>query len=133
MPRCLAAPTITSQGAAMPTFDDLIASIEVELEAAQKRAAKYIKEQELILQRAQQEGRTNLTEEEDQRIEELRELRDKEKSAIKGIRAKLDNALEVKAEDEQRQKDQSTSQPTGVRKPAYDQVARVGSEERTYS
>jgi hypothetical protein len=56
----------------MPGIADLIATIEVELEACQKRAAKTLKERELIITQAQQEGRSNLTEEEDDRIEQLR-------------------------------------------------------------
>lgn len=118
----------------MPTINDLIASIEVELEAAQKRASKHLKEAELILATAQKEGRSNLTEEEGARVEELRDLRTKVRAEIKGIQAKLDNAREVQTEeaDSERQRSESVKE-TGARKPAYDQVARVGSEERTYS
>lgn len=116
----------------MPTMNDLIASIEVELEAAQRREAKNIKEAELILQKAQQEGRSNVTEEEGQRIEELRDDRTKLKDEIRGIKSKLADANEIYAEEELRTKEASESKPTGVRKPAYDQVARVGAEERTY-
>lgn len=117
----------------MPTMNDLIASIEVELEAAQRREAKNIKEAELILQKAQQEGRSNVTEEEGARIEELRDERAKLKDEIRGIKGKLADANEIKLEEEARTKEAAESNPTSVRKPAYDQVARVGSEERTYA
>lgn len=114
------------------TIDDLIASIEVELEAAQKRVAKTIKETELILARAQQEGRSHLTEEEDTRVAELKAAREQAKADVEGAKRKLTEANEVKAEEEARDVQQRDVTPTQVRKPAYDQVARVGSEERTY-
>ena len=116
----------------MPGINDLIATIEVELEACQKRAAKTLKERELIITQAQQEGRSNLTEEEDERIETLRDQHDAEKESEKGIRAKLATANEVKAESDENEKKAREVKPTGARKPAYDGVARVGTEERTY-
>jgi hypothetical protein len=116
----------------MPGITDLIATIEVELEACQKRAAKTLKERELIITLAQQEGRSNLTNEEDERIEQLRAQHDAEKESEKGIRAKLATANEVKAEADENEKKAREFKPTGVRKPAYDGVARVGTEERTY-
>jgi hypothetical protein len=116
----------------MPGISDLIATIEVELEACQKRAAKTLKERELIITQAQQEGRSNLTEEEDERIEQLRANHDAEKESEKGIRAKLATANEVKAESDENEKKAREVKSTGVRKPAYDGVARVGTEERTY-
>lgn len=50
------------------TIDDLIASIEVELEAAHKRTKKCGAEIQLILDKAQQDGRSSLTVEEDEQI-----------------------------------------------------------------
>jgi phage head maturation protease len=127
-------PTIRNhpKGITMPGISDLIATIEVELEACQKRAAKTLKERELIITQAQQEGRSNLTEEEDERIEQLRANHDAEKESEKGIRAKLATANEVKAESDENEKKAREVKSTGVRKPAYDGVARVGTEERTY-
>ena len=116
----------------MPGIQDLIAGIEVELEACQKRAAKTLKEREYIIQKAQQEGRSNLTEEEDKRIEELRDAHASEKENEKGIRAKLATATEVAAEEEQRVKAEKDTKATDARKPAYDRAVRVGTEERTY-
>lgn len=116
----------------MPVIDDLIASIEVELEAAHKRAAKTIKETELILAKAQQEGRSHLTEEEADRVEELKTARAQAKNDEEGARRKLAEANEVKAEELERDQKSREITPTAVRKPAYDQVARVGADERTY-
>jgi hypothetical protein len=104
----------------MPGIADLIATIEVELEACQKRAAKTLKERELIITQAQQEGRSNLTEEEDDRIEQLRANHDAEKESEKGIRAKLATANEVKAESDENEKKAREVKSTGVRKPSYD-------------
>lgn len=116
----------------MPGIDDLIATIEVELEACQKRAAKTLKERELIITQAQQEGRSNLTDEEDERIDQLRAQHDAEKEAETGIRAKLATAQEVKAESAENDRKARQTEATGARRPAYDGVARVTSEERTY-
>ncbi|WP_242890254.1 phage major capsid family protein [Actinomadura litoris] len=116
----------------MPGIDDLIASIEVEKEAAEKRYKKTLRETELILAKAQQEGRSHLTEEEGARIEELKANREQAKGDIEGAQRKLADANEVKAEETERAEKQREVSPTKTRKPAYDQVARVGNEERTY-
>lgn len=116
----------------MPGIDDLIASIEVELEAAHKRRKKCGAEVELILSKAQQDGRSNLTAEEDERVAELFAARDQAKLDIDGIEGKLANANKIKAEEMERQAEAKKATPTEARRPAYDQVARVGNEERTY-
>jgi HK97 family phage major capsid protein len=115
------------------TLDDLIASIEVEKEAAEKRHAKNLKETELILAKATQDGRSNLTEEETGRVQELEAARDQAKQDIAGASKKLENALEIKAEEDERMEATKQVTPTNTRKPAYDQTARVGQEERTYT
>ncbi|MET8297403.1 hypothetical protein ABZW02_25595 [Streptomyces sp. NPDC005180] len=114
------------------TIDDLIASIEVELEAAHKRSKKAGAEIQLILDKAQQDGRSALSTEEDERITVLFAARDEAKNDVTGIEGKLANANKIKAEEMERQEQQRTSTPTQTRKPSYDQVARVGREERTY-
>jgi HK97 family phage major capsid protein len=114
------------------TIDELIASIEVELEAAQKRRTKCMKEAELILAKAQQDGRSNLTPEEDERVAELFAARDQAKTDIEGIQRKLDNANKVKAEELERAEQAKQIRDTQTRKPSYDKVARIGQEERTY-
>ncbi|HZX38904.1 MAG TPA: hypothetical protein VFF37_11315, partial [Streptomyces sp.] len=114
------------------TIDDLIASIEVELEAAHKRRKKCGAEVQLILDKAQQDGRSNLTAEEDERVAELFAARDQAKTDIEGIEGKLANANKIKAEEMERAEQARKVKPTETRKPSYDQVARVGREERTY-
>lgn len=118
----------------MATIDELIASIEVELEAAHKRRDKAIAEAKAILSLASQEGRANLSAEEDERVAQLFVARDGAKADADGIRQKLANANKIKAEEleNHRAAQQSTPTPSATRVPAYDQVARVGAEERTY-
>ena len=118
----------------MATIDELIASIEVELEAAHKRRNKAIAETKAILSIASQEGRANLTAEEDERIAQLAVARDGAKADAEGIKAKLANANRVKAEELENSRANEQVTATGVQLPArqYDQVARVGIEERTY-
>ncbi len=113
-------------------IDDLLAGIEVELEAAQKRRSKTIKEAELILAKAGQDGRSNLSEEEDERIAELTVARDQAKKDIDGIKNKLANANAIKAEEMERQEAQKTTTPTGVKRSTATASVQVGREERTY-
>ncbi|MDQ0992170.1 phage major capsid protein [Streptomyces sp. V3I7] len=114
------------------TIDDLIASIEVELEAAQKRLKKCGAEVQLILDKAQQDGRSNLTPDEDERVAELFAARDQARSDITGIENKLATTQKLKTEEMEREAKQKEVRETQTRKPAYDKVARVGQEERTY-
>jgi len=114
------------------TIDDLIASIEVELEAAQKRLKKCGAEVQLILDKAQQDGRSNLTTEEDERVAELFAARDQARTDITGIENKLATTNKLKVEEQEREAKQKEVRDTQTRKPSYDQVARVGQEERTY-
>jgi hypothetical protein len=114
------------------TIDDLIASIEVELEAANKRRKKCGAEVQLILDKAQQDGRSALSAEEDTRVAELFAARDQAAADITGIESKLANVNKLKAEEMERVEKQREVKQTEVRKPSYDQVARVGREERTY-
>jgi hypothetical protein len=119
----------------MPSINELIATIEVELEAAIKRRDKATAETKAIVLVAQQEGRSNLTEEEDDRIKLLAESRERAKTDIEGVKAKLAQANRVKAEELEVERQAKTTEPTPAasRGPAkYDELARVGVEERTY-
>ncbi|WP_326677692.1 phage major capsid protein [Streptomyces sp. NBC_01237] len=114
------------------TIDDLIASIEVEREAALKRSKKCGAEIKLILDKASQDGRSSLTTEEDERVGELFAARDQSRNDVTGIENKLANANKIKTEEMERQAEAKKQTPTEARRPSYDQVARVGQEERTY-
>jgi HK97 family phage major capsid protein len=123
----------------MATVDDLIASIEVEKEAVQKRIAKAIHEGKAILAIAQQEGRSNLTPEEDARIDELRDGRAALQESLRGVESKLGNALRIKEEEREAAEEARATAKTPAAdradraKPAYDELARIGVEERTYN
>jgi HK97 family phage major capsid protein len=119
----------------MASIDELIATIEVELEGATKRRDKALAEIKAIIAVAQQEGRSNLSEEEDTRIKDLTDSRERAKSDIEGIKGKLGNANRVKAEEieTERQARETAPTPAAKRVPKkYDELARVGQEERTY-
>jgi len=112
---------------------DLLAQMEVELEANQKRQSKTIAERQLILAKVQQEGRSTLEKEEDDRVEELRALKADLEEQEAGIKHRLAQAQELVGEEEAREKKQREIKPAAApRRPAYDEVARVASEERTY-
>lgn len=119
----------------MATIDDLIASIEVEKEAAQKRRDKCRHEINAILALASQEGRATLTPEEDQRVTELFAARDQAKADLKGIQSKLDNAVRIKTEETEvaAQAREATPTKAAARPPAKrDEQIKVGAEDRTY-
>lgn len=118
------------------TLEELIMSIEVERDQALKTRARAIAEVKTILAKARHEGRANMTEEEDTDAEAAFARRDKAQRDLAGIEAKYAKAVRAKDAEEQielglleRSVDPKT---TAAAKPAYDMVARVGSEERTY-
>ncbi len=111
---------------------ELINSIQVELEMAVKERDKAVAEVKYILGKCSQEGRANLTEEEDDRVKYLFDLRDRRNADLVGINAKLDAANRAKvAELETEEAANNRITVKGLPR-AYDQVARVGAEERTY-
>jgi hypothetical protein len=117
-------------------LDDLIMSMEVEKEQTEKARDRAIAEVKNILAKARQDGRANLTEEEDRDTEAAFKRRDQAKLDLLGIEAKLAKGRKAKeAEDEievalqERKADPKTA---AGKKPAYDRVARIGQEERTY-
>lgn len=115
----------------MTTFDELIISIEVEREQAEKRRDKAIAEVKHVLNLARQEGRSALSEDEDAQVEASMKTRDQAIKDIDGSAHKLARAKEAKAaEDAVNAK--LDERKGGVERPAYDRVARVGMEERTY-
>lgn len=118
------------------TLEELILSIEVEREQAQKKRVRALAEVKTILAKARSEGRANLTEEEDADCEQAFSRRNAAEKELKGIDDKLSKARkaqdaerDIEAAQEQRTADPKTTAGT---KPAYDRVARVGAEERTY-
>lgn len=114
------------------TIEALIDQIEVELTTAEKRRNKAMIEAKSIIAAASQESRSHLSADEDARVTELFLAKDAAKTAIDGIKIKLANAQKIKAEEVIDRQVQSEVTPTNAPRPAYDEVARVGREERTY-
>jgi hypothetical protein len=118
----------------MTTMEELILSIEVERDQALKRRDRAIAEVKTILGTARNDGRANLTEEEDADVKSAFQKRDIAARELSGIESKLANARKAKElEDDVEVSLQERSANPGVAKPAYDRVARVGAEERTYN
>jgi hypothetical protein len=119
----------------MSTLKDLLMATEVELEMAQQRRARAVAEAESILTRAKQDGRARLTTEEDADVERSFKKRDDAQLDIQGIERKLDHARKIYAAESANDiamHDRAPSQSASNALPAYDRVARVGQEERTY-
>jgi hypothetical protein len=116
----------------MPTLQELVATIEVDIEQTHAKKLRALKEREFILQKVQQEGRPTLTEEEDARYDELRVRGEEEDEREAGLRKRLAQAQEIAAEEKENERAARDTKPTPAKKPAYNEVARVGQEERTY-
>lgn len=117
----------------MTTFDELILAAQVEEDQATKRREKALAEVKYIHDKARREGRAKLTEDEDADVSAAMEAHTRADEDLKGVRAKLAQLKEAKAREEAADAlmEQRKANP-GVDKPAYDRVARIGAEERTY-
>lgn len=114
----------------------LIEQIEDERAAAEARRDRANAEARTILDRAVAEGRARLTAAEDADVQAALERRDQAKTdiaraerALARAHAARDDELDAAAKFAQRTPNPAT---TGANKPAYDRVARVLREERTY-
>jgi len=119
-----------------PTIDELVISIEVERDQAIKRRDRALATVKAILAKAKQEGRASLSPEEDKDVQVEFANREKAVEELRGIEVKLANAQRIK--DAEAETDRAMHERSGdpmplSSRPAYDQVARVGSEERTYN
>lgn len=130
----------------MPGFgiDDIIISQEAELDLAKRSRERALAETKAILAAAKQENRSNLTPQEDEDIKSAQERYQRENVNIAGIEHKLEISRRTKSNEmaideslaEQRVSgaplpNMTDSDRAGSRR-AYDQVARVSAEERTY-
>jgi hypothetical protein len=131
----------------MPGYgiDDIIISQEAELDLAKRNRDRALGETKAILASAKQENRSNLTPQEDEDIKSAQERFAREQTNIAGIEHKLDISRRTKAAEmaidetlaERRTSgaplpDNMTGSDRRGTKPAYDHVARIGNEERTY-
>jgi hypothetical protein len=116
----------------VPTVDTLIIAATERRKAAERKLADADRGMRSLVHIAEAAGRSNMTPEEDQRVVELTRAKSEAKTEISRIEGELEGLRQVAGEeiDYARQAGQIT--PTNVRRPAYDQVLRVGREERTY-
>jgi hypothetical protein len=128
----------------MPGYgiDDIIISQEAELDLAKRNRERALSETKAILAAAKQENRSNLTPQEDEDIKAAQERFQRETQNCAGIEHKLDISRRTKANevaiDDQLAERRVSGAPLpsanerGGARPAYDQVTRIGAEERTY-
>ena len=119
----------------MKTFDELILSAEVALDQEIKRRDKALATVKMIHARAQQEARTGLTEHESGEVTSAMESHANAERAVSEARANVAQLREAKSREDANDRalaERSSDPKTEAVKPAYDRVARVGSEERTY-
>ncbi|MEU8213986.1 hypothetical protein AB0B85_32830 [Micromonospora sp. NPDC049044] len=116
----------------MSTVTELITSLEVELKMAERDRERANTEIMHVLDKAKAEARANLTADEDKQVRELEAKRESAKKDLDGIKFKLETARAAAADQEANEKAYGERSATGAAKPAYDRVARVGTEERTY-
>lgn len=111
----------------------LVRSAEAEREQIRTALGTVNTELEALLAGVKQEARDNLTQEEDKRAEDLLATRTAKRAELDTAEKKVERMTAAAAADAvlDAQADQRTS--TGVRAPAYDQVARIGMEKRTYN
>lgn len=112
----------------MTTVDDLVRSAE----AAYTRAAadRQAKQQALVaLKSAVDSGDTTVSAEQ---VAAAIAARDTARAAEDSARKELEDLKADQARDAELDRLQRTITPTNVKRPAYDGVARIGAEERTY-
>lgn len=124
---------------------DLILNAEVEEDQALKERARAISSAKFIMERAKAEGRVALTDDEKADVDECLRKRTQADTILAQVRAKQESLQQIKAAEEAVDKsmeeratpattaDGTPAPHSGVAaRPAYDRVARIGSEERTY-
>jgi hypothetical protein len=117
------------------TFDELILSAEVQRDQEVKRRDRALAEVKFIHEKAQREGRTRLSEDEDAQVSAAMETHSRAEADLRGAEANLKSLRDAKNREDaaDRALAERTSDPkTEAVKPAYDRVARIGQEERTY-
>jgi hypothetical protein len=115
------------------TFAQLIAAKEAELKQCRAVREQAIAEIKTILSTANRDARNNLSEDETARVNELFATRDRKAEDISKHEGELGRLQAAQLEEAEvaSQMADSTRQPAAKR-PAYDHLARVGFEQRTY-
>ncbi|MEV0642755.1 hypothetical protein AB0I77_49200 [Streptomyces sp. NPDC050619] len=116
----------------MPTLADQIRNLESVRDDARHRKETAQSQLQRVLDAAQQAGRTHLTAEEDRAVQEITEARDAATVEVRRAMRELEQFRDAQIEEIEYGKRANQFTPTNVRRPAYDRVARIGMEERTY-
>ena len=114
-------------------FDTLIAVSEAELTAARSAREAATADQNALLAGVEADARKALTEDEQARFDGLSIAKRKADAKIAAQEARLNDLRSEKAADEKAARDAATVTESGASLRKYDEVARVGSEKRTYS
>lgn len=114
-------------------FDTLIAAREAELSAARSAREAAKADQGALLAGVEAEQRTALTADEQTRFDALSTAKREADTKIAEHEAKLAELRAEKAADEKAERDAADVAPTGAEIRAYDEVARIGQEKRTYN
>jgi hypothetical protein len=128
----------------MATIEDLIISLEAERDMEKRRGERSRAEVRAILAAAKAEGRANLTEQEDADVQRAMDADSDAKVKLQGIERKMEIAQRTKAAEleadaalvERGATPRPVPQPGGgasTSRAAYDGVARIGEEPRTYN
>lgn len=122
----------------MTTFDELILAAEVALTQATKRREQALATVKFVHKKAQNEARSVLTEDEEAEIRAAMETHERADRDVRAAKHNVEQLRTAKdAEDAntralaERMEGGPKATDTAVR-PAYDRVARIGREERTY-
>jgi hypothetical protein len=118
------------------TFDQLILTAEVGLQQATKRRDSALATVKLLHARAQHEGRSGLSEDESAEAKSSMEQHTRAQSDINAQEKALTElraAKELEDSNDVLLSTRTADKSTEAKLPAYDRVARVGSEERTYN
>lgn len=110
----------------------LVRSAESELRQVEAGRDKATTEIRSILEAAKKDGRENLSTEENARAQQLLVERDAANEQIPALQQRLERAHAAAKMDAEQDALLERGTPTGAALPAYDKVARVGAEERTY-
>lgn len=123
------------------TIEDLIISLEAERDQEKRDRERSLTEIRGILAAARGEGRSNLSPEEDEAVERAHKRADDCKTRLAGVEHRLQVANRTKLAEMETDEQLATREPGARPLPvgggqrtaqAYDRVARIGQEERTY-
>ena len=120
----------------MKSFDDLILNAEVALDQEIKRRDAALATVKLIHNKAQQEARTALTEHESGEVQSAMAIHKDAEGAVESARGNLKDLRQAKELEDANSRalnERTADRTTEATLPAYDRVARVGTEERTYN